>query len=98
MYKRQTIGKGQNNLCLPFAYALHNKFEQARIKSKVVCYHWQHTTDNKNGDHAIVIFDDQGRTYVMDNQSFEPTWVKTSTELDIAQQFSGVFNQVIPYH
>lgn len=46
------------------------------------------------GAHAVVIYDDGGRTYVMDNQSWTPQWVRNATPMQMAQQFSGINTSV----
>lgn len=46
------------------------------------------------GSHAVVIYDDGGRTYVMDNQSWTPQWVRDATPIHMAQQFSGINTSV----
>lgn len=101
-------GKGVEGLCLPFARALHAKFQAAGIPSKIVCF--RYTTlavpiplvENPSvfpsvaeqggtaGEHAVVVYEDEGRTYVMDNQSWQPTWVHDSSPTSVSQQFSGM--------
>lgn len=46
------------------------------------------------GSHAVVVYDDGGRTYVMDNQSWTPQWVRNATPMHMAQQFSGINTSV----
>jgi len=43
-----------------------------------------------SGEHAVVVYEDQGRAYVMDNQSWQPKWIHGSTPLQISQEFSGM--------
>jgi hypothetical protein len=101
-------GKGSYGQCLPFALALHEKFQVAGIPSKVIAYSYETLTvpvDLTGGDlrplnpgekpgttgaHAIVAYEDDGRTYVMDNQSWMPQWVRNATPAGLAQQFSGM--------
>jgi hypothetical protein len=40
--------------------------------------------------HAIVAYKDDGRTYIMDNQSWMPTWVHGGPPARLARQFSGM--------
>jgi hypothetical protein len=42
------------------------------------------------GSHVMVVYDDGGRTYAMDNQSWTPRWIREATPVQMAQQFSGV--------
>jgi len=42
------------------------------------------------GSHAVVVYDDGGRTYVMDNQSWTPQWIRNAAPVQMAQQFSGI--------
>jgi len=42
------------------------------------------------GSHAVVMYNDGGRTYVMDNQSWTPQWVHNAAPVQMAQQFSGI--------
>lgn len=95
-------GKGVDGQCLPFALALHERFQAAGIASKVIVYRYNalstfasegiHKTEA--GAHAVVAYDDRGRVYVMDNQSWLPTWVKAGTIKELAEQFSGMNVQV----
>jgi hypothetical protein len=47
-------------------------------------------TGRMRGSHAVVVYDDGGRIYVMDNQSWTPQWVQRAGAVQIAQQFSGI--------
>ncbi len=101
-------GKGTDGQCLPFALALHHKFQSAGIPSKVVVYDYEslkapntfagtnHATPN--GAHAVVVYNDDGRTYVMDNQSWLPTWVPGGSIVATAQQFSGMNFGILGAH
>jgi hypothetical protein len=42
------------------------------------------------GAHAVVAYEDQGRMYVMDNQSWQPKWVHNDSPQGMARQFSGM--------
>jgi hypothetical protein len=42
------------------------------------------------GAHAVVAYEDEGRTYVMDNQSWQPKWIHDDSPDGMAQQFSGM--------
>jgi hypothetical protein len=45
--------------------------------------------DSYSGAHAIVEYNDDGRIYIMDNQSWSPTWVHEASNAGLAQQFGG---------
>ena len=47
-------------------------------------------TGADRGSHAVVVYEDGGRTYVMDNQSWTPQWVRNASPKEMAQQFSGI--------
>ena len=96
-------GKGKGGQCLPFAMALQKKFAVAGIHSHIVIYGYEAGavptedaplpvlgTAGTRGAHAVVVYDDGGRTYVMDNQSWVPQWVRTAAPIQMAQQFSGI--------
>lgn len=89
-------GKGVQGQCLPFAEALHRKFQAAGIPSKVITYRYDslnapaHARQPMSGTHAVVAYNDQGRTYIMDNQSWMPKWVGNASAVGMAQQFSGM--------
>jgi hypothetical protein len=93
---RSLPGKGVEGQCLPFAVALHQKFKAAGIPSKVITYGYQSlktpisSRQPTNGAHAVVAYNDEGRTYVMDNQSWAPTWVHDGSAVAMTQQFSGM--------
>ncbi|WP_131989107.1 hypothetical protein [Chthoniobacter flavus] len=40
--------------------------------------------------HAAVVYEDRGRTYMMDNQSWTPRWIHNASPVQMAQQFSGI--------
>jgi hypothetical protein len=40
--------------------------------------------------HAVVAYDDDGRTYLMDNESWRPRWVKAASPTQMARQFGGM--------
>jgi hypothetical protein len=42
------------------------------------------------GAHAVVAYEDQGRTYIMDNQSWQPKWVHNDSPTGMARQFCGM--------
>ena len=96
-------GKGVEGQCLPFASALHEKFEAAGIPSKVIVYGYEAsaapglTADSGSSSqagtrsaHAVVAYNDGGRTYIMDNQSWAPQWIHNAAPMQMAQQFSGI--------
>src|ERR1700679_2423132 len=86
-------GKNVEGQCLPFANALHAKFQAAGIPSQVVSFQYEtlaapreiigeqraaapiNERGGLTGAHAVVIYEDEGRTYVMDNQSWQPKWI-----------------------
>lgn len=78
-------GKGTYGQCLPFALALHERLAAAGIPSKVVGYRYEDLQGTKNvglnRGHAVVSYNDQGRTYLMDNQSPTPVWVESNSPL-----------------
>lgn len=43
-----------------------------------------------HGSHVVVIYNDGGRTYAMDNQSWTPRWLHGASPAKMAQQFSGI--------
>ena len=89
-------GKGIEGQCLPFAVSLHRRFKAAGIPSKVIGYGWKALAgplgDRKphTGSHAVVAYQDDGRTYVMDNQSWQPMWVHGGASHAVTQKFSGM--------
>jgi hypothetical protein len=90
-------GKGVPGQCLPFAAALHGKLQAAGIPSEVLVYGYEATpgpgmavSAGKRGAHAVVLYQDGGRSYVMDNQSWAPQWLHEAAPLQMAQQFSGI--------
>lgn len=92
------VGKGVSGQCLPYATALHEKFQAAGIPSQVIVYGYEASaapgvagpSGPGRGAHAVVAYDDGGRTYIMDNQSWTPKWIHTAAPLLMAQQFSGI--------
>ena len=42
------------------------------------------------GAHAVVAYEDQGRTYIMDNQSWQPKWIHSDSPSGMARQFCGM--------
>jgi len=42
------------------------------------------------GSHAVVAYEDEGRTYIMDNQSWQPKWIHSDSPYGMARQFSGM--------
>lgn len=101
-------GKFMDGKCLPFAAALHKKFQEAGIPSKILVFHYTRlaalpdffATQNAlptaadyggtTGSHAVVIYDDEGRTYAMDNQSWQPTWLHEDSANKLAGQLGGM--------
>jgi len=93
-------GKGIAGQCLPFATALHEKLQAAGIPSRVIVYGYEANAapglaaasaeTGSRGAHAVVAYDDGGRTYIMDNQSWTPKWIHNAAPMQMAQQFSGL--------
>jgi hypothetical protein len=101
-------GKYVENQCLPFANALHAKFQAAGIPSKVISFSYETLPTPREiifeprpfpsvndrgglaGAHAVVVYEDLGRTYVMDNQSWQPKWIHDGSPTEMAQQFGGM--------
>jgi hypothetical protein len=96
-------GKGVAGQCLPYAVALHKKLEAAGIPSRVIVYGYEasgaagsaaesapSSPAANRGAHAVVSYDDGGRTYIMDNQSWAPKWIHDAEPVKMAQQFSGL--------
>ena len=107
--KAPAVGKGVPGKCLEFAQDKQAQFQQAGIRSKIVVYHatplatpravFDESIDRKLPDataHAAVIYDDNGRSYMLDNMSWMPTWVSSDEPLKAAQQFSGMDVAVEP--
>jgi len=101
-------GKFVEGQCLPFANALHAKFQAAGIPSKVLTFQYETLSAPRDiigeqrafapinerggltGAHAVVVYEDEGRTYVMDNQSWQPKWIHDAAPIEVAQQFAGM--------
>lgn len=98
-------GKGVDGQCLPFAMSLHKRFQAAGIPSKVIVYRYESlgtlpgafsgsaaygASRARTGAHAAVAYNDDGRTYLMDNQAWMPQWVANNGAMGLAQQFSGM--------
>jgi len=106
-------GKGIDGQCLPFAQALHRRFRSAGIPSKVIVFRYESLgrmpslfSNNaayglprpQSGAHAIVAYDDGGRIYVTDNQTWMPQWVHGGDADQLARQFSGMHHRVTGAH
>ena len=101
-------GKYVEGQCLPFALALHARFQAAGIPSKVIAFSYEtlpapHQIFNERrafpgagegggatGSHAMVAYEDQGRTYLMDNQSWQPRWIHEDSPFGMARQAGGM--------
>lgn len=98
-------GKGVDGQCLPFANALHARFKAAGIPSKVLAFRYEALLSTPmgvnsepdyrvpkpfGGAHAAVAYNDDGRTYLMDNLSWNPKWVSGDSDKGLAQQFAGM--------
>ena len=42
------------------------------------------------GSHIVVAYEDRGRTYIMDNESWTPKWIHEASPAKMAQQMSGL--------
>ena len=87
-------GKNVPGQCLPFARELHARLQAAGIPSAIINY--AYAADSRLGgpldaplSHAVVAYEDRGRTYIMDNQSPAPVWVQKTTLAGMTQRFSG---------
>jgi hypothetical protein len=105
-------GKYRDGDCLQYARALHARFRDAGIRSKVVSFHYETLPvpqplfgdvpavpplDERggfSGAHAVVVYEDMGRTYVMDNQSWQPKWIHEASPVGAAERFSGLHTLV----
>jgi hypothetical protein len=97
--QRDIVGKGQHGQCLAFAVELNQRLRAAGIKSQVIGYHYQDLSPGgRNGGailgHAVVVYEDRGRTYVMDNQSWAPRWINPAPVGTMLGQFGGLQAQV----
>jgi hypothetical protein len=86
-------GKNIPGQC-PFARELHARLQTAGIPSAIIIYAYAADSRlagplNAPLSHAVVAYEDRGRTYIMDNQSSTPVWVKKTTLAGMAQRFSG---------
>lgn len=89
-------GKGVIGQCLPYAQALHARFCSVGIRSKILIFNYQNLSSPATngarcaaGAHAVVAFEDGGRIYIADNQSWLPVWIQEAAPASMAQQFSG---------
>ena len=73
-------GKGVPGQCLPYAMALQKKLAKAGIHAKVIAYRSENLSDPSKSmvgrGHAVVAYQDRGRTYLMDNIADRPLWVE----------------------
>ena len=87
-------GKYETGQCLPYALALNKSFRAAGIPSKVIGFKYENVTNGERlggaGAHAVVVYNDKGRIYVMDNQSTSPTWVAQGSSAAMMEQFGGM--------
>ncbi len=89
--------RGRNRIgqCLPFARALQARLQAAGIRAKIITYAYEGGVapgENPPGlpqSHAVVAYEEGGRTYIMDNQSWSPKWIRDATAVEMAQRFSG---------
>jgi hypothetical protein len=93
-------GKNVPGQCFQFAQALHARFRAAGIRSKIITYGYEPDVMPFAGVcpsspatprcHAVVAYDDEGRTYIMDNQCWAPVWVRDASAIEMMQRFSGL--------
>jgi hypothetical protein len=89
-------GKNVSGKCLPFAVALNKKFHEAGITSRIIGYSYEDAGRlAASRGHAVVAFQDGGRTYLMDNQSWTPRWMESTNTRDLAVQFEGMNTRVV---
>lgn len=90
-------GKSVLGSCKPFAVALNQRFAAAKIHSQVVGFNYATFGGHPDSQgHAVVIYEDEGRTYIMDNQMSRPVWVPNSASLrEKVGQIAGVETNVI---
>lgn len=101
---RSIPGKGDPGKCLPYAMELKKRLSAAGVPAKVVTFSYNSTQRSaagpasatglsagkaSDGAHAVVVYDDGGRTYVADNQSWQPKWVPNGSAAELAQSFTG---------
>jgi len=90
-------GRNVPGQCLPFARGLHARLQAAGFRSQIIEYSyacpWLPTAADAPCaalSHAVVAYEDEGRTYIADNQSWAPTWVPKASPVTMAQRFSGI--------
>jgi hypothetical protein len=91
-------GKGKVGQCLLFALALNKKLQAAGVFSKVIGYHYANLGDARAplaGGHAVVSYIDQGRAYIMDNQSSTPVWIKSGSASAMVGQLEGLRVRIV---
>jgi hypothetical protein len=100
-------GKGVPGQCAVFAEALQAEFHTVGIPAEVIVYGYSPSavpdaecggmaagSSGIGGAHAVVAYQDAGRIYVMDNQSWAPQWVRDGSTVQVAQRFSGINAEV----
>lgn len=102
-------GKGVDGQCLPYARSLHRRLQTAGIPSKVIVFRYESMgrmpspfSNNasyglarpQSGAHAIVAYNDGGRMYVTDNQSWMPQWVRGDSAEELARQVGGMDHHI----
>jgi len=93
-------GKNVQGQCLPYALDLVKKLRAAGVPAQVIGYSYGDTFAGSRDwgtfrGHAVVMYEDGGRTYVMDNQSWTPSWVSKAADKRMATQFEGMTSQVV---
>lgn len=91
-------GKRMPGQCLPFARALAERLRAAGFQANAVTFTFQSAPGSHQNEgtisedyscHAAVIYNDGGRTYVMDNQRGAPLWVHQGSVTNMLQRFAG---------
>jgi hypothetical protein len=101
-------GRNVPGQCLPFACALQARLQAAGVRSRIIEYNYELSPvpvgdlsglpprDSHNPlCHAVVAYQEEGRTYIIDNQSWTPTWVREAAPVEMAQRFSGLAVNVL---
>jgi hypothetical protein len=87
-------GRNMPGQCLVFARALNARLQAAGIPSRLIEYRYDGPVMGASS-HAVVAYEEHGRTYIIDNQSWAPTWVREDSLAAMAQRFSGPYVAVL---
>jgi len=93
-------GKCVQGQCLPYALDLAKRLQAAGIPAQVIGYRYGELMGGARdwgqvSGHAVVVYQDGGRTYIMDNQSWTPRWVEHAPDKGMALQYEGMNSQVV---